>query len=222
MRGKHQGTRQIDACADTVVPCRGATLAAMVAHYCQHIAPLLESELAWHRAIRAHPDFLRVAVFGYLRPAPGKTCRRHPHQRRVPPTALAATLKALRRSRKLTKARTFAAIHEEVGASAAHGFGAVSRYDTSLRIATTRGKGAMPKEVYLHAGTLRGAGHLGIRGKAVAPSRFPAPLSSLAPHHIENFLCIFEECLPQAAGGATHIATCASFNANNTRKGIAP
>jgi hypothetical protein len=78
------------------------------------------------------------------------------------------------------------------------GIGELYVYDTSLRIAAKLN--CLPTKVYLHAGTRRGAQALGLDGKAKAleVSAFPVELQQLAPHEIEDVLCIFKDKLAKA------------------------
>lgn len=87
-------------------------------------------------------------------------------------------------------------------------FGKLAIYDTALRLAWHAEKGKeslLPKKVYIHQGAYYGAESLfklgllsGLEGRgsiskldSLESSQFPAPISDMEPHHIENLLCIF-------------------------------
>jgi hypothetical protein len=112
---------------------------------------------------------------------------------------LATAARELRRAR-LERATSFDDLHERVGAAigSLQGIGELTVYDTALRIGAKLGH--LPKAVYLHAGTRAGARALGLDWKAeVLPIRaFPAELRVLAPHEIEDCLCIFKDRLKKA------------------------
>jgi hypothetical protein len=72
------------------------------------------------------------------------------------------------------------------------GLGELYFYDTALRLGATLGYA--PKFVYLHRGTRAGAKALGLNGSEpyVTLGDLPAPIRVLAPHEVEDFLCIYK------------------------------
>lgn len=85
-----------------------------------------------------------------------------------------------------------------------YGFGALSIYDTALRLAWHAGSDReklLPKKVWLHQGAHDGAKYLhklGLLSQTVRSLKsgsdaavFPEQISRMEPHHIENLLCIF-------------------------------
>ena len=55
----------------------------------------------------------------------------------------------------------------------------------------------MPERVYLHRGTRKGARALGLdwRADSLDPRVLPKELADLEPREIEDFLCIYKDCL---------------------------
>jgi hypothetical protein len=79
------------------------------------------------------------------------------------------------------------------------GIGELYICDTSLRIGAKLN--LFPTAVYLHPGTRAGARALGLddRAKMLKVSALPKPFRTLAPHELEDILCIFKDDLAQAA-----------------------
>lgn len=103
------------------------------------------------------------------------------------------------------------------------GFGSICVYDSGLRFGFNTSvtkhpdsgmerQTILPNYVYIHNGSKKGAKNLfkslGLRYSIqwhswdinkefpyIEQDDFPAPLNALSPHHIENFLCIFENQL---------------------------
>jgi hypothetical protein len=120
---------------------------------------------------------------------------RYSHQRRRSPTELGRGVANLVRDlSKLEAATNFARIHAAVHQSVGHlaGLNEMYVYDVALHIGAYVGK--LPTRIYLHAGTRRGALALGLdakRAKAIDVFDLPAPLRELAPHELEDVLCIY-------------------------------
>ena len=101
------------------------------------------------------------------------------------------------RERDLREAPSFDELHRvvrEVG-DRIPGIGVLAVYDTALRIGAKRD--LLPTRVYLHRGTMSGAGALGIDHSCpiISVSELPGPFADLKPHEIEDCLCIFKELL---------------------------
>ena len=75
------------------------------------------------------------------------------------------------------------------------GLGPLYIYDTTLRLSAFFN--LEPTAVYLHAGTRIGARALGldVSPDIVPVTDFPKPIQILAPHEIEDFLCIYKKHL---------------------------
>lgn len=125
--------------------------------------------------------------------------KRFSHQRRIRMRPMKQAHHFLLQAReRLKKARTFEDLHEilRMAFSDTYGLGALYIYDTTLRLGFFLK--LAPEKVYLHAGTQKGARALGVRSSDVVEvAALPKELQTLAPHEIENFLCIFK---PRAAG----------------------
>jgi len=158
-----------------------------------HHRPRLATELAWFAQKQPISTAIsRVAL------ARGPNNERLSHQRRLYKTVIpAASLQLLAGSARLFAARTFADLYFEVEASIGNifGAGALYIYDTALRLGAFRG--LQPNEVYLQAGAREGAKQVlsGVPGRSVPLSQFPTAFHSLAPHEMENLLCLYHECI---------------------------
>jgi hypothetical protein len=122
--------------------------------------------------------------------------KRHPHQRRIPRTALNESRQRLLMNLDAIRAcSSFDELYELVEQliRPIPMIGELTVYDTSLRI------GAHfrlePELVYLHAGTRVGARRLGLnwRARALDVDSLPPAVRVLAAHEIEDVLCIYED-----------------------------
>ena len=169
------------------------------------------------RAERAVSDYIkhhrddaaRELRFYRSMPTPARAIRRgarartadggkHPHQWRIPRGVLRAFGAQLaRRESALSEAGSFDELHEAVRCvgDPIHGVGELAVYDTALRIGARLGLD--PERVYLHRGTRDGAAAVGVdhRRSTIAVSKLPSPFARLAPHEIEDCLCIFKGLL---------------------------
>jgi hypothetical protein len=75
------------------------------------------------------------------------------------------------------------------------GLGELTIYDISHRIGAYLG--SMPTEIYLHAGTRKGAKALGLdtNRKSIPMTELPAPLQRLTAAQAEDVLCIYHKVL---------------------------
>jgi hypothetical protein len=122
--------------------------------------------------------------------------KKHPHQRRIPSETLHGWAKALLRKKSaMQKCRSFRSLFDILDSEADQlwGIGELTVYDTALRV------GAYlrlePREVYLHAGTKKGAKALGIDGseQSIRPKLLPREFQRLRPYEIEDCLCIYAD-----------------------------
>lgn len=120
--------------------------------------------------------------------------KRYSHQRRIRFAPMRKAYRFLLGAREeLLGFTTFEKLHELLSSafSRIRGLGPLYTYDTALRIGFFLK--LEPSLVYLHAGTRDGARAIGIRGvRVVAFDTLPQELQVLAPHEVENFLCIFK------------------------------
>ena len=130
-----------------------------------------------------------------LRAKEGEKIVRHSHQRRIPRHCLMRAERSLLAVKgKLRASRDFDELHEQVSAAiGGGGIGALTIYDVTHRIGAYLK--LSPKLVYLHAGTVKGARHIGVRGQTVAKSALPREFRPLSPAHIEDCLCIYKDVL---------------------------
>lgn len=188
----HPGTQ----CPSDVTGCR--TLKALVECYRAGRHPI-HTELKWYSSTKNFPKAVTNAALAL-------TCKgtKHPHQRRIPLAVLKTMKRELcRRIKEMQKARDFDAILAIIEGCKVKGFGKLACYDAALRIAARLKR--MPKRVYLHAGTRKGAYALGLASnvRSLGPSEFPHELRMLRPYEIEDFLCIFESDLGNLKGRVT-------------------
>jgi hypothetical protein len=165
-------------------------LQTLVRIYAKKNRPKLDGLLQGFRNLQSLEQTVRVAALG-LTPD-GK---RHPHQRRVARSALAQAKDILLSALgEIGACPSFEDLFSLVTTRTGlvKGFGKLAQYDTALRIGAFRG--IYPQRAYLHAGARVGAGALGFskRRDALEVSELPQPLPRLAPHEIEDFLCIYK------------------------------
>lgn len=176
--------------SDAVIKCR---VRRAVSDYIAHHRDYAVAELDFFRAMPTLPRTIKAAALAHTAYG-GK----HPHQWRIPCDVLREFGRCLSsRKRDLREAPSFDELHQvvrEVG-DRIHGIGVLAIYDTALRIGVKRD--LLPTRVYLHRGTMSGAGALGIDRScaAISVSELPEPFADLKPHEIEDCLCIFKELL---------------------------
>lgn len=177
------------------------SLEAIVTHYRRWYRPQAEAELD---CFRQQPTLdAAIALAAMATDGHG---RRFSHQRRLEGPNLEKARDRLLRSRaRLESQQSFARLHDEIGniVGPIAGLGPLYRYDTALRIGARLGH--LPKAVYLHAGTAKGAAELGILFDAGQGTLFrvdlPAALRILDFHQIEDVLCIYKGALRRAKAG---------------------
>lgn len=122
--------------------------------------------------------------------------KKHVHQRRLKNQVMQSVKnRLLSMSDELKLCSKFNEIINIVKKASQKGFGELAIYDTALRIGSFLN--IYPGEVYLHAGTLKGARAIGLNShsKAISLNNIPANLKSLKAYEIEDFLCIYKNQL---------------------------
>jgi hypothetical protein len=121
--------------------------------------------------------------------------KKHPHQFRLSNSTLETVGSILRENvNELKRCKDFDAILRFVETNKVVGFGQLAIYDTALRIGHCMEK--LPQIVYLHAGTRKGAKFHKIKHANedyILPDELPAELRDLAPHDVEDFLCLYKD-----------------------------
>lgn len=121
--------------------------------------------------------------------------KRYGHQCLIPQASLNSAKRILSQSlHQIEKCSSFHELHswltEVLGV--VHGLGELYIYDTAFRLGAFRR--LAPEFVYLHRGTRAGAQALGLgtSGGYLTVSDLPRSMRSLAPHEMEDFLCIYK------------------------------
>ena len=175
------------------------SLTAIVKDYVRRHRHKTRRELRYFRNLPS----LKAAITdaGLARRLDGERYKRYSHQRRIPRDALETAAACLHRA-NLGSARSFADLMARVSnaVGSVHGIGELYIYDTALRLGGHLR--LLPREVYLHAGTRRGAQALGLdhRSDSVSPNQLPSVLRRLRPIEIEDVLCIYKDWLRSANG----------------------
>jgi hypothetical protein len=188
------GGPEYAGCAGAVEPgtvLRPNRLAALVAEYVRRWRRPADRELAYFRARQTDAEAISDAALARL---PGG--KRHPHQYRVPLTALSESRKRLLEN--LMELRTCGSFDELIRSverliRPIPGIGELAVYDTAHRVGARLG--VTPAKVYLHAGTRDGAKTLGLDWKrpALEMTELPPELQALTAQEAEDFLCIYRE-----------------------------
>lgn len=163
-----------------------ATLLEIAAHFRKHGRRRRLRELAHYGARGTLAAITSRAVLSVA--ANGK---RDPHQRRISWKVLnQANRQLLSALPIVAKCRDFDALHDVVDRliRPIDGVGALLVYDTAQRIAIAM-EIAEPRDVYLHAGTAKGAKALGVRGKKVAIAALPKELHKFSSFELEDIFC---------------------------------
>ncbi len=171
-------------------------------HYRFHCLDEYARELRWF----AEQPSLRAAV-ARAAVARGPQGNRLSHQRHLLRTSLSQAHRLLVNALPTIAAcGSFVDLHDTLK----HLLAGVPRlshvyfYDTALRIGAhlSDDGGHLPVEVFLHQGSLQGARRIATvaplvprRNPRLAAAVFPAPLSGMPPHELENLLCIYKWCL---------------------------
>ncbi len=118
--------------------------------------------------------------------------RQSNHQRQGEETLDLARQALLLREAEIAQAQSFDKLHQLVErvVTPLGSFGEMYSYDTALRIGASRG--ILPSNVYLHAGTRKGAEMLGFDGRKriIVWGTLPQQLrDELEPYEVEDFLC---------------------------------
>lgn len=154
---------------------------------------MAKHELAYYAAAPSLSEAIRLAALAIR---DGE--KRQDHQRRIPSSALARLYRKLSCEEAAIKgAYNFKDLHtvvQRVGRDEKY-IGELTIYDTALRIGAKLAK--TPEDVYLHAGTRKGAKMLGLNVKAecLPLDAFPKEFHRLEPHEIEDVLCIYKDDL---------------------------
>lgn len=173
--------------------------AAIVADYRKHYQSGAKAELAWYARQPTLAAAVRRACLGLN--VDGK---RHSHQRRIVPGAIAAAGDRLAHSlSRIARAPNFDSLHRLIAdlLSPIPGIGELYLYDTALRIGAKLG--LQPTTIYLHRGTREGARAIGFSGKLahIHLRDLPPAFRSLQPYEVEDVLCIYKD---QLRGGGIH------------------
>lgn len=159
--------------------------------YATKLRPNAEAELDWFRHQPNLQEAIRNAAF-----AVNSNGKRYSHQRRLKSSTLEQAYVIMSDNIELIEdAQDFGQLIRrlEMMLENTEGIGELYIYDTALRLGAYLG--FLPQKVYLHAGARTGARKLGLdyRAPAIEVSSVPEELRGLAPHEIEDVLCIFKD-----------------------------
>jgi hypothetical protein len=165
-------------------------LAAIRDDYIRRFRPRARVEAA-HFAMGSLLE--RVQNAALARTASG---RKHKHQWRIPPALLSQFAERLiARLAEISRAKSFAHLLAVVDLAKLKGISELTVYDTALRIGA--GQLLEPEEVYLHAGTRKGAMRLGlnVNRQSIPRAEIPSALTGLSPSEVEDLLCSYADYL---------------------------
>jgi hypothetical protein len=121
--------------------------------------------------------------------------KRHPHQRRIPRSALEESRRRLSVVDFKNTCADFDALHSLVEQRIGDipGIGRLTVYDTAQRIGAYLN--LEPELIYLHAGVVEGAKalRLDVSKYALTRQEMPTPFRRLKPYEIEDCLCIYKD-----------------------------
>ncbi len=174
--------------------------AYLIEDYMARYKPLVDEETKYYQRPVPLADQINIAALS--RNSEGK---RHSHQRRLPEVVLGRVASKLqRRIIEIGTVADFDELITIVSGCAVWGFGELAIYDAADRIGIRLG--VRPEKVYLHAGTRIGARVLGLPSKRqhLEVSEFPVAFHAVEASDIENFLCIYKDCLKNGQMTATN------------------
>jgi hypothetical protein len=191
-RGTHDASIRYGYCAGGIKD-RINSLADIVQHYIENYRQKASNELAYYGSSSSLSETIRLAANAIL-----KDGKRHDHQRRIPGSALARLgRRLLAIEQNVEASKSFADLFGLIKDTAKDlkYIGELTIYDAALRIGAKLGQD--PQEVYLHAGTRKGAAILGIdtARESVAPTSLPSAFKELKPYEMEDVLCIYKSDL---------------------------
>jgi hypothetical protein len=165
-------------------------LSDIVRHYIKYYRECNRVELDWFRNQISLEDTIRIAALADNR---GKRFR---HQTRIPVKTLEKAKEILSLlTGEIKRCNNFDELLNLVEANLKdiRGVGELYYYDTSLRIGAKLD--LLPEKVYLHSGTRIGARILGYNPKSryLETGSLPNEFQALAPHEIEDILCIYKD-----------------------------
>jgi hypothetical protein len=175
------------------------SLKAIVDDYIRRFRPSANAELEWFRGQATLEAALDTAA-----KAIDDDGKRYSHQCRITSEAIVRAGRLMAANvERIRAASNFGVllrrINEILGNAA--GLGELYIYDTALRLGAKLG--FLPQQVFLHAGTRVGAAALGLdtSQRFLFVRDMPEELRVLAPHEIEDVLCIYAEAFEQALSG---------------------
>jgi hypothetical protein len=168
----------------------------LVEKYKEENKPDLHKYLNYYKDMKSIDDVIKKAACAET------PYGKHVHQRRIKNEIIEEVKsKLLNNCNRIANCNSFECIIGIVKENKVKGFGPLAVYDTSLRIGANLG--VYPKKVYLHRGTSKGYKALiGIKRlenncRTIEADKLRDCLKNreLDPYEIEDFLCIYKDCL---------------------------
>jgi len=154
--------------------------------------PLADKEARFYKIQPTLEKAIEVAALAKM-----PSGKRYSHQRRIPGVVLErARDRLLSVLMDLQKCTSFQELFDIVEHEIRNikGIGELTVYDTAYRIGMYLN--LEPEDIYLHAGTRKGAKAIGIdvkNKKIISVDQLPASFAVLRPSEIEDCLCIYKE-----------------------------
>jgi hypothetical protein len=169
------------------------TLEQIVRDYVDEHQDRARLELRHYAIQRTDEEAVRKAAQAQL-----PNGKRHPHQYRIPRTALVESCDSLLLNLpRLRAARNFDELFDLVRQiiGPIHGIGQLAIYDTALRVGARFN--LSPERIYLHAGTRQGARAMGLSAarETVERHELPPALNKFSARELEDILCIYKSWL---------------------------
>ena len=176
---------------------------AIVRHYETNFCKMLNEHLAFYKTCNLETCLRQSPLGQTYKPNQKGLLKRHSHQSCIKTSAASCFVELLLKKQiALSSCQSFSELFKLIENIACDpkcsGVGPLCVFDTAQRIGIHLG--LEPKEIYLHAGVLKGAENIGIQTKGiksipVTHNKIPKELQKYNSIHLENILCIYKDAL---------------------------